>query len=46
MHNKQKEQDKLRDEVIGYLGIKVVRIANKNVLENIDEVMKRISVVL
>ena len=46
IHNKQKEEDKLRDKVVEYLGIKVVRITNKKVLENIDEVMKRISVIL
>ncbi|MBI4725964.1 DUF559 domain-containing protein [candidate division TA06 bacterium] len=45
IHERQQEKDRLRDEVIDDLGLKVVRIANKDVLED-KEVMKRISSVL
>jgi very-short-patch-repair endonuclease len=46
IHEKQKKQDKLRDDVIDFLGIKVLRIANKDVFENIDKVVKRVTTVL
>ena len=46
IHDRQKEQDKLRDGVIELLGIRVVRIQNKDVLEDVEEVIKRISYVL
>lgn len=46
IHDRQREKDRLRDEVINDLGLKVVRIKNKEILENIEEVMKRISSVL
>jgi very-short-patch-repair endonuclease len=46
IHEKQKKQDKLRDDVIDCLGIKVLRIANKDVFENIDKVVKRVTTVL
>jgi len=46
IHDRQKEQDKLRDGVIELLGIRVVRIQNKDVLEDVEEVIKRISCVL
>ncbi|MBI5806059.1 DUF559 domain-containing protein [candidate division TA06 bacterium] len=46
IHERQREKDRLRDEVINDLGLKVVRIKNKDVLENIEEVMKCISSVL
>lgn len=42
IHDRQKEQDKLRDEVIENLGIEVVRMSNIEVLENIDNVMERL----
>jgi len=40
IHEKQKDSDHLRDEVMGYLGIKVLRIRNKEVLTNIDGVLE------
>jgi len=46
IHKKLKEQDMLRDEVIKALGIRIVRIANIEVLGDIDKVMKHISAVL
>ena len=46
IHERQREKDRLRDEVFNDLGLKVVRIKNKEILENIEEVMKRISSVL
>jgi very-short-patch-repair endonuclease len=46
IHKKQKEQDKLRDDVIDHLGLKVLRIANKEVFGDIDKVLKHISAIL
>jgi very-short-patch-repair endonuclease len=46
IHEKQKKQDKLRDNMIDCLGIKVLRIGNKDVFENIDKVVKRVNAVL
>ena len=46
IHEKQKKQDKLRDDVIDYLGLKVVRIANKEVFGDINKVVKRVTAVL
>jgi very-short-patch-repair endonuclease len=46
IHKKQKKQDTLRDGVIEALGIRVVRIANIEVLGDIGKVMKHISAVL
>lgn len=41
-HERQKEQDKLRTEVINLLGIKVIRFTNDEILNDIELVKKKI----
>jgi very-short-patch-repair endonuclease len=41
-HEKQKERDNLRTEVINLLGIKVIRLSNDDVLGNTKIVIKKI----
>ena len=42
IHEKQKEKDDLRTEVINTKGIKVLRFKNFDVLNNINNVLKKI----
>jgi very-short-patch-repair endonuclease len=42
IHEKQKEQDKLRDSVIAAMGIKVIRFKNVDIIKDIDDVLGKI----
>jgi very-short-patch-repair endonuclease len=42
VHQYQAKEDKIRQEYLGSLGLKVLRFSNEDVLNNIDEVIKRI----
>lgn len=46
IHDKQRRQDKLRDDVIDCLGIKVLRISNNDIFNNMDKVLKQVTAVL
>ncbi len=40
--NKGKEKDKIRDNYMGSIGIKVLRFSDREIFENLDVVLERI----
>jgi len=46
IHERQKEQDKLRTEIINLLGIRVIRFKNEEVEQNIDNVLSKITKII
>jgi very-short-patch-repair endonuclease len=42
VHDKNKEYDEYRDKVLESLGIKTLRIKDDEVIDNIDEVIKKV----
>lgn len=46
IHESQKEYDNIRDEVMKILGLKVIRFKNLEVLKNVEDVLKKLSVIL
>ena len=42
IHESQKDYDKLRDRIINYLGYKVIRFSNEEVVNNIDKVLNQL----
>ncbi|MDO9578366.1 MAG: endonuclease domain-containing protein [Candidatus Cloacimonadales bacterium] len=46
IHDSQKEYDTIRDEIMDVLGLKVIRIKNKEILEDEEKVKKNLTLIL
>lgn len=42
IHETQKDYDKMREQIIGQLGYRIIRFSNEEVLNNIDNVLLRL----
>ena len=42
IHKQQKDQDKIREDVLEYLGLRILRFKNELVVNHLPEVLKRI----
>jgi very-short-patch-repair endonuclease len=42
IHNKQRDYDKARDDLIKDLGITIIRINNEDIINNVDEMLSKV----